>query len=145
MALHEQLSYLGHQVARPVRNFSLAEARNGMGTHKIRKVGHSKKSCICLCSPFKDVGDYGGRGDSLVLQRYSVVHTARRATPSISHSRYHNIGVLEELGSYLRLGRQCCGVLLRIKYVGKLKLLVQYAGYDAQNELGIDFGVVQEA
>ena len=68
MALHEQLSYLGYQVARPICDFGLADARNGMGAYQIGKVGHAKKSCICLCSPFKDMGDYSGRRDSLMLQ-----------------------------------------------------------------------------
>ena len=68
IALYEQLSYLRYQVVRPICNFGLAHTRNGMGAYQIRKVGHAKKSCICLCGSFKDMGDYGGRRDSLVLQ-----------------------------------------------------------------------------
>ena len=89
----QQTSYLGHQLACPRLELHRIDIRDGVRTDQVGKCGNPHQAGVGLCRLHKHLGNNRDRGEPLLLQGDTVVQTARRAPPSITHSGYHHVGV----------------------------------------------------
>ena len=115
-----------------------------MGTYQIRKVRDAQKPGISLGSSYKNVGYDCGCRQPLLFQGYSVVQTARRASPSIPYAGNDKIAMAMQFGHYFRFRGQGSRVLLNIQHIGELELFIKYPGDGSKNHIRVGFRVVQQ-
>ncbi len=63
-----------------------------MGHHEVRVIGHTGRVGDGLPSDDELVGDDSGCGDAGPVQQDAIVHTARRAGPSVAYAGYNSVG-----------------------------------------------------